>query len=258
MSVQVTFQGTTYTVPEEDDSGWADLTSYLVALSAAAVGTVDSKAIRIATATPSTVSATDDYAVGINVGSASAVTLPAGAPGKIVVVFDASGNAANNAITITGTGGQLINGRADYVIRSNFGAVQLQFAASDWKVINSRSTTTEQPTANLSIVDLAPSATNTGVDVADGESCTLTFIGGACKFLIEADGEALECGCSSASDLVDCLWDTSSLFRDVDTGAGIVVTKSGSVITIKSRLGTTAEIFVKIITGQVSASTAWS
>ncbi len=44
---------------------------------------------------------TDDYAVGVNVGSASTVTLPAGTAGKILVVYDASGNAATCAQKVT-------------------------------------------------------------------------------------------------------------------------------------------------------------
>jgi hypothetical protein len=258
MSVQVTFQGVTYTVPEEDDSGWQDLTSYLVALSAAAVGTVDTKSYRVATATPAAVSTSDDYAVGINYAGASVVNLPAGTTGKIVVIYDASGNAANNPITVNGNGGQQINGRDDYVIRTNFGAVQLQFGTSDWKVLSSRDVTHEQNTTNFSVVDLAPTATNTGVDVADGESCTLTFLGNTCRFLIEADTTSLECACSAGNDAVDCLWDTDSLFLDSDAGTGIVVTKSGQTVTIKSRLGGNADIFLKVLVGQVSAATAWS
>lgn len=258
MSVQVTFQGVTYTVPEEDDSGWQDLTSYLVALSNAAVGTVDTKSYRVATATPVSVSTSDDYAVGINYAGASVVNLPAGSTGKIVVIYDASGEAANNPITVNGNGGQLINGRADYVIRTNYGAVQLQFGTSEWKVLSSRDVTHEQNTTNLSVVDMAPTATNTGVTVADGESCTLTFLGNTCRFLIEADTTSLECACSAGNDDVDCLWDTDNLFLDTDGGVGIAVTKSGQTVTIKNRLGNPADFFIKVLVGQVSAATAWS
>lgn len=258
MSVQVTFQGVTYTVPEEDDSGWQDLTSYLVALSAAAVGTVDTKAYRVATATPVSVSSQDDYAVGVNYAGASVVNLPAGSTGKIFVIYDASGDAANNHITVNGNGGQTINGRSSYVIRSNYGAVQLQFGTSEWKVLSSRDATVEQNTTNLAIVDVAPTADNTGVDVADGESCTFTFLGNTAKFLIEADTTSLECACSAGSDIVDCLWDTDNLFLDTDGGIGIAVTKASDVVTIKNRLGSNADFKIKILVGQVSAATAWS
>lgn len=258
MTVQVTFQGVTYSVPEEDDSGWADLTSYLVALSAAAVGTVDSKANRLATSSPVAISATDDYSVGVNYAGAASVTLPAGAAGKIVVIYDASGDAANNNITITGNGGQQINGRDNYVIRSNFGAVQLQFESSQWAVISSRDTTVEQNETNLAIIDMAPAVDNDGVTVTDGQSCTLTFLGNTARFIIEADTESLECACSKGSDLVDCLWDTSNLFLHEDVGSGVVVTKVSDVVTIKNRLGASADFKIKVLVGQVSAATDWS
>lgn len=258
MAVGVTFAGINYSVPEEDDSGWADLTAYLVALSDAAVGPVEAKAGRVATSSPVAVSATDDYAVGINVASAASVTLPAGAAGKIFVVYDASGNAVANNITIGGTGGQLINGRASYVIRSNYGAVRVQFQTSGWVVLDSRETTVEQVTTNLSVVDMAPAVTNDGETVNDGQQCTLTFGGKAARILIEADGTALEVACSLSNDAVDCLWDTDNLFLDSDGGSGIVVTKTGATVRIKSRLGSTADFFIKVLYGQVLSATAWS
>lgn len=258
MSVQVTFQGVNYQVPEEDDSAWADLTSYLVALSAAAVGAVDSKSYRIATATPTNVSAVDDYAVGMNVASASVVNLPAGSPGKIVVVFDASGDAAANNITVLGNGGQLINGRACYVIATNYGAVQLQFGDSSWHVLSSRDTTKEQSLANIAVIDMASASDNTGASVDDGQSCTLTFKGGTCRFIVEADTDSLECACSVGNNSVDCLWDTGNLFLDTDGGIGIAVTKAGDVLTIKNRLGNTIDAKIKVLVGQVVAATNWS
>jgi hypothetical protein len=258
MTVEVTFAGVDYSIPEEDDSGWADLTSYLVALSGASVGTVETKSGRVATATPVTISATDDYAIGVNFAGASAVTLPAGSDGRILIIYDASGTASTNKITITGTGGQLINGRATYVIRSNYGAVQLQFQTSGWAVLSSREITVEQNATNKSVVDMAPAVANDGVSVNDGQACTFTFGSNAARFLIEADGTSLECACGKTNNSVDCLWDTDNLFLSSDAGSGIVVTKSSNVVTIKSRLGSASTIFVKILYGQVLSATAWS
>lgn len=258
MTVQVTFQGINYDIPTEDDRAWSDLTSYLVALSDAAVGTVDSKTYRAAPGTPVAVSATDDYAIGVNYAGAAVVNLPAGTSGKIFVIFDASGAAASNHITINGDSGQKINGRDDYVIRSNYGAVQLQFGTSEWSVLNSRTTTVEQNTTNLSVIDMVPAVDNDGVTVSNLQSCTLTFIGNTARFIIEADTECLECACSKGSNVVDCLWDTSNLFLHTDAGSGVAVTKSSDVVTIKNRLGTSADFKIKVLVGQVSAATAWS
>lgn len=259
MSVVVSFGGISYSVPEEDDSGWADLTAYLVALSAASVGSQDNKSQRVATATPVNLSATEDYSVGVNVASVSSVVLPAGVSGQIFVVFDASGAAATNKITISGTGGQLINGRADYVIQSNFGAVQVQFGTSGWNILSAKVTTSEQNTTNLSMIDAELSANNTGVNVLNLESCTFTFIGKNSRFIVEAGTQSFECACSSGSNIVNALWDTSSLFLPTDSGTGVVVTKSGQVVTVKNRTGSTINSFkIKVVVGGVASATAWS
>lgn len=257
MTVEVSFGGVNYSVPEEDDSGWADLTAYLVALSDAALGTLDKKASRIATSTPITVSATDDYAVGVDVSSASAVTIPAGTSGQLFLIFDASGDAVSNNIVITGTGGQLINGLATYTIATNYGAVLLQFTTSGWYIVSATTMVPTQNQTNLSIID-ATIGENTGVSVADGESCTFTFVGAACKFLVEANTNGFECGCVGASNSVDCLFDPDSLFLVSDAGTGIVVTKAGQVVTVKNRLGSSATFKIRATVGHIKTATAWS
>jgi hypothetical protein len=257
MSVDVSFGGVNYSIPEEDDSGWADLTAYLVALSDAAIGTSDRKSARIATSTPIALSAVTDYSVGVNVGSASAVVLPAGTDGQIFVVFDASGAAATNNITITGTGGQLINGAANYVISTNFGAVTLQFIVSAWTVISAVNIPLTQNQTNLSIID-ATMGDNTGENVANLESCTFTFGGALCKFVVEAGTNAFECSCSAAVNSVNCISDTASLFLVSDAGTGIVATKSGQVITVKNRLGSSAVFKIRATVGHIISATAWS
>jgi hypothetical protein len=258
MSVQVTFGGITYTIPEKDDSGWSDLTSYLVALSDAAIGTSDTKNIRVAASTPVSISSTDDYAVGVNVASASAVTLPSGSEGQIFVVFDSSGAAVNNNIVISGTGGQTINGLASYTIRSNYGAVLLQFLGSNWSVLSDKQIVTQNNQTNKSVVDESIATENDGVTVTNLQSMTFTFVKNYCEFYVQYGTSAMLCVCSNSSDIVDCLMDTSEKFLPSDSGTGVVVTKSGSIVTVKNRLGTSASFRVKIKAGQVSAATAWS
>jgi hypothetical protein len=257
MSVDVTFGGINYSIPEEDDSGWADLTAYLVSLSDAVVGTSDRKSARIATSTPVALSAISDYSVGVNVGSASSVVLPTGTDGQIFVVFDASGAAATNNITISGSGGQLINGAASYAISTNYGAVSLQFIVSGWTVISAVNVPLTQNQTNLSIID-ATFGDNTGVSVSNGQSCTFTFSGSLCKFFVEAGTDAFECSCSAASNSVNCISDTASLFLASDAGTGIVATKSGQVITVKNRLGSSATFKIRATVGHITSATAWS
>lgn len=258
MTVQVTFAGVNYDVPEEDDSGWSDLTSYLVALSGASVGTTDSKSTRIATSTPITVSATDDYAVGVNVASASTVTLPSGTTGALFMVFDASGEAANNNITIEGTGGQTINGLDEYVINSNFGAVLLQYAVSGWNILSEKKITTENNQTNLSIIDASISTTNIGVSVTTGQSCTVIFLDTTAYFIINIGSDSMICYCARGTNRVNCISDSLGLFNPVNASTGIYVGNSGNVITVQNNTGVTLVTKIIFLAGRVSAATAWS
>jgi hypothetical protein len=258
MTVQVTFAGINYDIPDEDDSGWSDLTSYLVALAQASVGTTDSKSFRIATSSPVAISSTEDYAVGVNVASASSVVLPSGTTGQIVVVFDASGASVNNNITITCTGGQTINGLTSYVIRSNRGAVTVQFGTSGWYILSAKVTVTENNQTNLSVIDATNQSDNTGVLVANLQASTITFIGSYCQFVVSVETDSFVCACSSGSNIMNCLSDTASKFLATDAGTGFVVTKSSNVITFKNRSGGALTTKIRFIVGQVSAATAWS
>lgn len=70
-----------------------------------------------------------DRVIGVtNTGSAVTVTLSAIAnlpAGDFVIVKDESGGAATNNITVQGSGGELIDGAATYVISTNYGFVLL-------------------------------------------------------------------------------------------------------------------------------------
>jgi hypothetical protein len=258
MTVQVTFAGTTYDVPEEEDLGWADLTDYLVALSDAQTGVFDLKAWRYTTAASNTLSASDDYALAVNCSSAATIALPVCTTGQIFVVADASGAASTNNITIAAIGGSNINGRSSYVIRSNYGAVALQFGTSEWTVLNSRESTIEQDTTNLSLIDASLAVDNTGVSASNLQSCTFTFAGPACEFIVAAANDAFKCCCSLGSNIVDCTWDPGNKFLATDAGTGVVVTKSSAIVTVKNRTGGPVTFKIKTTVGQITASTAWS
>jgi hypothetical protein len=255
--IQVSFAGVTYDIPEEDDSGWADLTSYLVSLSAASVGTTDSKAFRVATSTPVTVSGTEDYGVGVNVAAPATVNLPSGSQGQIVAIFDASGDAVNNVITVTPSGGQTINGLSNYAIRVNGGAVILQFGTSGWFVLAEKAIGLQNQT-NLSLIDNTPVTDNTGVSVSNLQSCTFTFGGPHCLFVVETADMAMLCSCEKTSNLVNALSDPGSRFLDTDAGTGVAVTKSSNVVTVKNRVGSAVTIKIKVLDGRVLSATAWS
>jgi len=66
--------------------------------------------LRLVTATPDTLRLDDEY-VDVNVASAVAMTLPLNPTmGQMLVVYDSSGNAGVNIITISAAGGITLNG----------------------------------------------------------------------------------------------------------------------------------------------------
>ena len=140
MAVNKSFNGTTYSIPTTaGENGWTSLTNFLQALADyAGLKTTQTFTIRTATTTPVTVSATSDYCVNValSVAGASAVTLPTGAQGQVFVVLDGSRNSATYNITVSGTGGQTINGSASYVMASNGQAAMFQFSGTEWKVLS--------------------------------------------------------------------------------------------------------------------------
>lgn len=140
MAVNKSFNGTTYSIPTTaGENGWTSLTNFLQALADyAGLKTTQTFTIRTATTSPVTVSATSDYCVNValSVAGVSAVTLPTGAQGQVFVVLDGSRNSATYNITVSGTGGQTINGSASYVMASNGQAAMFQFNGSEWKVLS--------------------------------------------------------------------------------------------------------------------------
>lgn len=139
MSTSVTWNGTTYTIPAAGELNWSALDTFLIDVGTnAATSVLQKQAVRVATASPVSVSATTDCVVvcKLTVPAAVAVSLPAGVAGRIYQIIDGTGDAATNNITITPNGAETINGGATYVINRNYGAVQLVYnATSKWQVV---------------------------------------------------------------------------------------------------------------------------
>lgn len=80
-----------------------------------------------------------DYYIGItSTAAARTVTLPtvaASFEGKVFVIKDESGGAGTNNITIEGDGAETIDGAANKVINTNYGAVSVICTGSAWMVI---------------------------------------------------------------------------------------------------------------------------
>jgi len=82
-----------------------------------------------------------DHIAGVSytgMGPSSSLALPSlgsRTDGDRVTVKDIAGNAATKPIVITPTGGGTIDGGPSYTISSNYGAVTLFFASSNWFVV---------------------------------------------------------------------------------------------------------------------------
>lgn len=99
---------------------------------------VQNFAVRIAVATPVTVSATTDDVISVQVPGpvAVAVNLPAGVTGKTFTIKDGLGLAAPaTPITITPTGADTIDGAGTATINAPYGSLTLIFDGSQWILV---------------------------------------------------------------------------------------------------------------------------
>jgi hypothetical protein len=142
MSINKTWNGVVYSIPNtRSESGWeTTLSNYLQALADhAATTTFLKQAVRKATTTPVTVSASTDCTIIVDLTGpgASTVNLPAGADKQIFIIVDGKGDASTNNITIDANGSETIEGSLTKVIRLNRECLVLQYSSSagDWKVI---------------------------------------------------------------------------------------------------------------------------
>jgi hypothetical protein len=141
MSISVTWDGTTYSIPQSGEINWASLTNFLVALGQkAAIADEMKQAIRVATVNPVVVSDISDFAVVTILDAFEPVTvnLPAGSAGRIYAIVDGKGNASIDNITINPSTGDTIAGAENLVLNKNRQVVWLQYFATgtDWKIIN--------------------------------------------------------------------------------------------------------------------------
>jgi hypothetical protein len=86
----------------------------------------------VATSTYTALS-TDYFLCVLTIGIVT-ITFPTGVVGTVYIVKDCFGDAANNPITIQGTGGQLVDG-STATINTNFGSLQFVFNGVDWSIV---------------------------------------------------------------------------------------------------------------------------
>lgn len=138
MATNVTWDGTTYSIPASGEINWPNLSNFLIALGTKAATTITSvSAIRAVLTSPITVSATADYTVvaKLTVPAAVAVNLPAGVAGQTFVILDGTGDASTNNVTITPFAGATIGGAATLVLDHDGQAAVIQYVGTDWKVL---------------------------------------------------------------------------------------------------------------------------
>lgn len=89
---------------------------------------------RTATAASYTALASDELIGVTSTAAARTITLPTAASmsGRTLVVKDESGGAAVNNITVDGNGAETIDGAANIVIATNYGAVTIYSTGSAW------------------------------------------------------------------------------------------------------------------------------
>lgn len=97
-----------------------------------------------------------------------------------IYVVDESGGAGTNNITITDSGGALINGAASYVINRNYGSALFHTDGTNWFVSSSASTNVGQTITGNTGGALSPTAGNwnivgTGAITTSGSGSTLTI-----------------------------------------------------------------------------------
>lgn len=131
---------TAYSIPAAGELNWASLSDFLNALGDGAQSTTFQKfAVRKATTSPVTVSASTDCSIVTDLSVAGAVTvnLPAGANKQLFIIADGKGDAGTNNITINRSGSDTIMGATSLVLNANREFVFLIFnsADTDWKVV---------------------------------------------------------------------------------------------------------------------------
>lgn len=107
----------------------------VVTISSSGVPTL---AVRIAVATPVTVSATTDDVISVQVPGpvAVAVNLPAGVAGKTFTIKDGLGLAAPaTPITITPNGADTVDGAASATINAPYGSLTFVFDGGQWILV---------------------------------------------------------------------------------------------------------------------------
>jgi hypothetical protein len=272
MGIPVTFNGLSVVVPEVNDQGWgSDVSALLIELANfAATSTTLVQSSRIATVSPVTILSTE-FAIGVNIPTPSVVNLPPGSGnvGKCYLVYDYSGSASINPITINAAGLDTINGSSSYVINQNRGSILLQFSGSQWNIIASAfipspgAVAYSQDPFNRSFVSSPTTSSVSIPNAANLSAAAVTFSGSQhYQFSVTlSDGRSMFCVASESPDTITVLSDRSNIFNPellAGPNFGIAIIKAGNFVTFRNRTGSTQNIEVKSFTTALTGPTSWA
>jgi hypothetical protein len=272
MGIPVTFNGLSVVVPEVNDQGWgADTSALLIELANfAATSTTLVQSSRIATVSPVTILSTE-FAIAVNIPSASVVNLPPGSGnvGKCYLIYDYSGLASVNNITINAAGLDTINGSSSYVLNIDRSSVLLQYSGTQWNIIASNyipvpgSVFYSQDSFNRSFVSSPTTASVSIPNAANLSAAGVTFAGSQhYQFSVTlSDGRSMFCVASESPDTITVLSDRSNLFNPellAGPNFGIAIIKAGNFFTFRNRTGSTQNIEVKSFTTALTGPTSWA
>lgn len=268
MSVPVSFAGQVYLIPQRGETGWFDLTNYLVALSQAQTRSQTTFNVRSISAN-TTVQSTDTYLVVNTTGGAVTVTLPAAAAsqGRLIGVVLSTGT---NRVTIVPDGADTVAGATSFILDRANSAAYLFAQGSNWNLQSAPNAPTQlQPktyanATNRSVSSslIEPFLTTAATAASNGQTMTVTLAGTAPYSLTigSSSNEALTVTATQAGAAVSCISDIGGLFLTSDAGTGIFVSKSAAsaVVSIKNRLGGSRTFQVVSTNNPITSATAWS
>lgn len=98
----------------------------------------------------------DDFTLAVARSPAGPSTIPLPTPAEVsdipgarrFRIYDALGNAGTHNITITGTGGALIDGQSSVVISANWGGIDIEWRGTYWHVTNAGFSAAAAPIAH--------------------------------------------------------------------------------------------------------------
>lgn len=216
---------TTYEIPLNNELNWTQLSAFIQSIADSAQSTTFQKMrVRVVTASPDTINAAQDCIIGVNVAGAAVVNLPAGAEKQVFFIFDSSGAAGTNNITINPNGVETIRGAASFVLNKNYQGIAVAFTGTNWQVFGPFITPGNVTDADFSGV-LTTAKGGTGVN------STATFPSSGIVGTVPAAGVVKSNGTVLSSGNVNLTSEVTGTLPVANGGTGVTSsTGTGSVV----------------------------